>query len=58
MKKMVGCTQPITEDLGNMRFASDYTDKYNPIPICRHMKIKNGVVNLLEGEWYRCYANV
>ena len=55
---MLVVTQPITEDLGNMRFASDYTDKYNPIPICRHMKIKNGVVNLLEGEWYRCYANV
>ena len=50
-------TQPITRDLGFMPLTPDYTKKYDPDLVCRHLTIENGVIEYTKGDWFRCYES-
>lgn len=50
-------TQPIARDLGFMPLTPDYTKKYDPDLVCRHLTIENGVIEYTKGAWFRCYES-
>ena len=50
-------TQPITRDLGFMPLTPDYTKKYDPDLVCRHLTIENGVIEYTKGNCFRCYES-
>lgn len=49
-------TLPITSDLCNMPLTPDYTNKFEPDLVCRHLRIENGVIDFTKGEYFRCYG--
>lgn len=49
--------EPITRDLGFMPLTPDYTKKYDPDLVCRHLTIENGVIEYTKGDWFRCYES-
>lgn len=49
-------TLSITADLCNMPLTPDYTNKFEPDLVCRHLRIENGVIDFTKGEYFRCYG--